>query len=84
MGKSPLRISYLTTVGGVASELAKVYRQARREQLDITLASKLAGILAILRQVLETADVEKRLALIEEAVNKYNNTQAAFKPRVIK
>ena len=85
MGKDPLRINHLTTAGGVVGELAKVYRAARREQIDVAFASKLAGILSILRQALETADLEKRLGLIEEAVTKYNDTQQqGFKPRVVK
>jgi hypothetical protein len=64
-----IRIGRLNTPLAVAAELGRVYRQARREELEPALASRLANILATLRQCLETAEIEERLKAIEEAVS---------------
>jgi hypothetical protein len=65
-----IRIGRLNTPLAVAAELGRVYRQARREELDPAFASRLANILATLRQCLETAEIEERLKAIEEAVSR--------------
>ena len=63
--KRKVKIGPLITVGGCASEIAKVYRQARRDELDVEVASKLVYMLAQLRQALEISQLEERLLALE-------------------
>ena len=60
------RIGPLDTVGGVVTELGRVYRQARRGDLDIGDATRLAYILRELRCALEAGDIEARIEALEK------------------
>ncbi len=60
------RISHLDTVGGVVTELGRVYRQARRGELDVGDATRLAMVLREIRCALEVSDFENRLTAVEE------------------
>lgn len=59
------RIGPLDTAGSVASENARVYKELRRGRIDPSLASRLSTILMNQRQILETVDIEARLAQME-------------------
>jgi hypothetical protein len=63
-----VRIGKLTTVLDVAAEIGKVYRDARHEKIDVALGNRLANILSAMRQCLETAEFERRIAEIEAAI----------------
>ena len=63
--KGKIRIGPLNSVGGVVTELGKVYRQARCGQLDVGDATRLAMILREIRGALESAEIEKRLDALE-------------------
>ena len=63
--KAKIRISPLTTVGGVVTELGRIYRQARRGELDVGDATRLAMILREIRCALEASDIEKRIEKLE-------------------
>lgn len=65
-----VKIGKLTTVMEVAAELGRIYRDARCERIDSSLANRLANILSAMRQCLETAEFERRIAEIETAVAK--------------
>ena len=67
-GKRKVRIGRLTTVGQVAAELGRLYRQARRGDVAVADASRLATILAAMRQCLEASEVERRIAEMEAAL----------------
>ena len=62
-----LRIGRLDTVGGVVVELGRVYRLARRNEMDITEAKGLAFVLREIRCALEASDIERRIEALEEA-----------------
>ena len=64
------RIGRLNTVLEVAAELGKVYRDARHSKIDSALGSRLANILSAMRQCLETAMFEQRIAQLELAVTR--------------
>jgi len=82
--KRNVRIGKLTTVLEVAAELGRVYRDGRHEKIDSAFASRLANILAVMRQCLETAEFEKRIADIERAVGRPDAAAiTAFKPRIV-
>lgn len=53
------------TVGEVLTELGAVYRDARKGRLDTLDASRLSAILNILRQTLESSELEERLCHLE-------------------
>ncbi len=63
--KATVRIGRLDTVGGVVTELGRVYRKARRGELDVGDATRLAYILREIRCALEASDIEKRLDALE-------------------
>ena len=64
--KAKIRIGPLDTVGGVVTELGRIYRQARRGELDVGDATRLAMILREIRCALEVSDFENRLQIVEE------------------
>jgi hypothetical protein len=59
------RISRLDRVGGVITEMAKLYREARLGRLNVYDATRLASILTGLRGALETQGFEARLDALE-------------------
>ena len=67
--KRAIRIGSLANLSLVASELARMYRQARRQEISASDASKLASVLAVLRQCLEASDLEKRMSELEELMS---------------
>jgi hypothetical protein len=68
----------------VAAELGRIYRDARHKKIDAAFASRLANILAVMRQCLETAEFERRIAEIEQAVGKVDTAVlSSFKPRIV-
>ena len=67
MSKKPkVRIGRLDTVGGVVTELGRIYRHARRGELDVGDATRLATILREMRCCLEVSDIETRLLAVEK------------------
>ena len=63
--KPKIRIGRLDTVGGVVTELGRIYRAARRGELDVGDASRLATILREIRSALEASDIERRIGALE-------------------
>ena len=63
--KGKIRIGRLNTVGGVVTELGRVYREARRGDLDIGEATRLTYILREIRCALEAGDIERRIEALE-------------------
>ena len=76
-----IRIGRLTTVGQVAAELGRLYRQARRGEVAVADASRLATILAVMRQCLEVSEVESRIADMEAALAPANATSSVVQLR---
>ena len=74
--KRKVRIGPLTTVGQVAGELGRLYRQARRGDVAVADASRLATILAAMRQCLEASELERRIAEMEAALNSASSTRS--------
>ena len=60
-----MRIGPLGTVGDLVEEMARVYRQARRDEIEIENASKLIYMLGQMRSALEVAALEQRIAALE-------------------
>ncbi len=63
--KPKIRIGRLDSVGGVVTELGRIYRQARRGDLDVGDATRLAMILREIRGAVEVGDMEARLLAVE-------------------
>jgi hypothetical protein len=77
-----IRIGRLTTVGEVAAELGRLYRQARRGDVAVTDASRLATILAAMRQCLEASELERRIGEMEAALAVNPNPVVPFRRRM--
>ena len=63
--QNEIRIGQMHDVGGVVRELGKVYRAARRGEVDTQDASRLGQLLNIMRVCLESGDLEKRVKALE-------------------
>ncbi len=64
-----VRIGPLETVGHVVTELGRVYRLARRGELEMEKAKSLTYMLREIRCALEAGDVERRLEELEGVVS---------------
>lgn len=64
-----LRSRPLKTMEQVRQELSKVYRASRNGAIDISDASKLANILALVGRVIEGSSVESRIKALEDQRN---------------
>ncbi len=63
--KAKVRIGPLNTVGGVVTELGRIYRLARRSELGMADAKALTYVLREIRCALEASDIERRLEALE-------------------
>jgi len=55
----------LDTIADVRREMAKLYRMARAETLDVQDAARLANILMLIGRLIEGGEFEKRLEALE-------------------
>ena len=60
----------LRTADDVARELARLYRQMKSGAIPTADGSRLAYVLHLLRQAIETGDLEKRIDALESAAQK--------------
>ena len=65
--KRRVRIGPLNTVGGVVTELGRVYRKSQRGEMELSDATRLTCVLRELRCALEAGDIERRLDELEAA-----------------
>ena len=56
----------LRSIDDVRAELARLYREGKAGKRDITDVSKLANVLSILGRLIEGADLEARIAELEQ------------------
>ena len=64
--KRAQRVGRLHTVGHLVSEMGKVYRQARKGEVDSAIAMRFVQMLALMRQAKEATELEQRLRDLEE------------------
>ncbi|MBS0495799.1 MAG: hypothetical protein JSS31_18035 [Proteobacteria bacterium] len=57
----------LGTAEDVRRELARLYREAKAGQRDVSDSSRLANMLQILARLIETSDLEARIVALEES-----------------
>ena len=76
--KTKVRIGRLTSVGMVGIEIGRLYRLARRKEIETIEAYRLAQVLQVLKACLETTEIEQRLAEIERAII----SRETYKPRL--
>ena len=60
------RVGRLDSIGAVITEMGKVYRAARRSNLDTIDGARLMAMLTQIRSALELGELEQRLAALEE------------------
>ena len=63
--KRKVRIGRLDTVGGVCVELGRIYRLARRNEMEMGDAKALTYVLTQIRVALEAKDMEMRIEALE-------------------
>ena len=63
------RVGQLSSLAGVRIELVKIYRSARRGELDTQDMTRLAYVLGQIAKVIETGDLEKRLERLEQGLS---------------
>lgn len=64
--KAEIRIGKMADIGGVITEMGRVYRQMRRGDLDTLDGKRLVDVLTAIRQSMEVKDVEARLRALED------------------
>jgi len=64
--KRPSKRLKLETAAHVRRELARIYREARREEISTQTATRLAYLLEVLSRQIERTDLEKRIEALEE------------------
>lgn len=64
-GKSRRVRVKLETITDARKEMSKLYREARSGKLDISDASKLTNILMLIGRMIESSDLERRVAVLE-------------------
>jgi len=69
--KQKIRVGRLNSIGNVRHELGRVYRAARREELDSLDASRLAAILKIIADCIRAHDFEERLEALEVKIDEH-------------
>jgi hypothetical protein len=67
---SKIRVGRLRSAGEILHELGRLYRQTKRGEVPSAEAFRMASILGIMRQCLESSDAEQRLAQLEEQLSK--------------
>jgi hypothetical protein len=77
--KRKIRIGRLNTLGEVAAELGRLYRQARRGGVPTADASRLATILSALRECLKASDMEQRINELEALLSAEPSNVVPFK-----
>ena len=65
--KRPPRVGRLDTIGSVATEMGKVYRQARKGDLATGDAMRLVQMLSHIRGALEIGEIERRIEDLERS-----------------
>jgi hypothetical protein len=56
----------LATANDVKREMARLYREGKAGKRDVADVSRLANVLALLGRLIEGADLEARLAALEQ------------------
>ena len=79
--KAKVRIGRLTSVGMVGVEIGRLYRLARRGEIDALEAFRLAQVLLGLKACLESSEFERRVAELEVAVAQREPEH--FRPKVV-
>jgi len=79
-----IRITELTTPGGLAHEHGKLIKKLMRGLIDPSAASRLSAMMVNHRVILETVKSEARIAELEEMVAEFKRQQAAPSLRVVK
>ena len=61
-------IGRLNSVAKIAIEVGRIYRHARRKQIDSIEAYRLASVLAVMAKCLEQSQIEQRLDDLEKVL----------------
>jgi len=71
----------LTTVQNVGIEIARIYRKTKKGEINTSDGYRMVQMLAVLKQCLESATLEERVANLEAQAD--SGTVEHFRPRVV-
>jgi hypothetical protein len=81
--KAKIRIGKITSVARIGAELGRLFRGVRLGTIDSTEAVRMTTILLGMKQCMETAEFEERIAAIEASVAARANQPSSFKPKLV-
>ena len=82
--KAKVRVGPLKTLGRISSEIARVYRETRRNELSTTDGMRLVQMLIGLKTSLEAGDIEQQIAELRELVTNGPKTDIqSFRPKLV-
>jgi len=71
-GTPPVRLRLrLNTIDDVKAEMARLYREGKSGQRDVSDVSRLANVLSLLGRLIEGSDLERRLTALEETEGRH-------------
>jgi hypothetical protein len=73
-------IGRLDSLGRIAIEIGRLYRHARRKELDTIEAYRLVSVLGVMAKCLEQSQLEQRLNDIEAALIA---REQPFRPKIV-
>ena len=82
-GKRNVRVGKLDSVGGVLTEMGKLYREARRGDLDTLDATRLCSVLSEIRRCLELGELERRVLELEARREAIGTTNYSARANVV-
>jgi hypothetical protein len=78
--KRKFKIGRINTQDGIVRELGRVYRHARRGEIDSSKAYRLSTILGTMAKTMESSELERRLDGIEQALLA---RERPFRPKMV-
>ena len=78
--KRNFKIGRINTQDGIVRELVRVYRHARRGEIDSSKAYRLSTILGTMAKTMESSELERRLDGIEQALLA---RERPFRPKMV-
>lgn len=76
------RTPKLNTVQNVGIEISRIYRLTKRGEIPTPDGYRMVQMLAVLKQCLETSEIERKIAELEAAIAQRDNV-THLRPKVI-
>jgi hypothetical protein len=77
------RTPKLNTVQNVGIEISRLYRRTKRGEITTPDGYRMVQMLAVLKQCLETSEIERKIAELEDAIAQQRDNVTHLRPKVI-